>query len=143
MKTTRLSLTATGHIGKDAQIIDLPNKKSQVLSFTLVTNEFYKNKAGESVDQVTTLQVSRWYPEGKNIKKFADALKKGTLLTCVGRPTWRAYTDKEGVAAVFPSMTVDEIDVLRFPSNNKEIAAEEIAEANNYPNTGEDDDLPF
>jgi single-stranded DNA-binding protein len=143
MKTTRLSLNATGHIGKDAIITQLPQKKAQVLSFLLFTNEFYKNKAGEHVDQKKSIQVSRWYPEGKNIQKFSEALKKGTLVSCVGKPTWRAYADKDGVPSVIPSMTVDEIDILKFASGVDEIASNEISEANNYPYTGDDEDLPF
>lgn len=144
MKRTRMSMTVTGHISIDAELREVGEKKSQVLSFVVIVNEYYKNKAGEAVDLATAVRINRWFPAGKNVSKFAGALKKGALVSCIGKPIWKAYEDKDGVPATFPELRADEIDVLKFPGNAKpDISEEDISNANNYPDTGADDDLPF
>lgn len=142
MKTSRSKYEIIGHIASDATVQQMPEYKAQVLTFPVITNEYYRDKNGNTVDQKTTIRVTRWYPQGKNIENFSSALKSGAMVQCSGKPIFNAYINEEGEAITYPQMKANDIDILRFAKKEDEAHAEAAIEANSYPDAPADD-LPF
>lgn len=63
-----------GRVTKDAQVRTLSDSK-QVVNFSVATNESYRNKQGERVEQTTYFECAYWISP-----KVAGILTKGTLV---------------------------------------------------------------
>jgi single-strand DNA-binding protein len=81
-----------GRVTKDAQVRTLSNEK-QVVNFSIATNEYYRNKQGERVEQTTFFDCSYWISP-----KVAQLLTKGKLVELTGRTTARAWVGTDGQA---------------------------------------------
>jgi single-strand DNA-binding protein len=79
-----------GNLGKDPEVRHLENDRMRA-SFTLATNETYRNKDGEKVTTTEWHNVVLWTP----LAKIAD-LTKGKQVYIEGKLTTRSYTDKSG-----------------------------------------------
>lgn len=79
-----------GRVTKDAQVRTLSNEK-QVVNFSIATNESYRNKQGERVQQTTYFECSYWI--SSNVAKI---LTKGALVELTGRADARAWTGSDG-----------------------------------------------
>lgn len=81
-----------GHLGKDPEVRHLEGGSS-VASFSLATNENYKDKTGEWQKQTEWHNIVAW----GNLAEYAEKwLKKGMLVFIEGKLTHRKYQDKEG-----------------------------------------------
>lgn len=49
-----------GRLTRDAEVRNLPNEK-QVVNFSIATNDNYRNKQGERIEQTTYLNVPTGY----------------------------------------------------------------------------------
>lgn len=78
-----------GRIVQDA--IVRKTKKREFISFTLVENYSYKNKAGEQIKEATFYDCAYWRSTA-----LAPYLKKGMKILVVGRIKATAYTTKQG-----------------------------------------------
>lgn len=81
-----------GNLGKDPEIRHLENGRARA-SFTLATNEVYKNKDGEKVTNTDWHNIVLWTPLAEIAEKY---LSKGKQVYIEGKLTNRSYTDKEG-----------------------------------------------
>lgn len=81
-----------GNLGKDPEVRHLENDRMRA-SFTLATNETYKNKEGERVTTTEWHNVVLWTPLAKIAEQY---LKKGKQVYMEGKLTNRSYVDKEG-----------------------------------------------
>lgn len=81
-----------GRITKDAQV-HTTAKDKKVVNFSVATNESYRNKQGERMEQTTFFDCAYWL--APNVAKF---LTKGTLVELTGRVTARAWTGNDGEA---------------------------------------------
>ena len=81
-----------GHLGKEPELRYLEHDRMRA-SFTLATNESYKNKAGEKVTHTTWHNIVLWNALAKIAEQY---LTKGKQVYLEGRLTTRAYVDKEG-----------------------------------------------
>ena len=81
-----------GNLGKDPEVRHLENDRMRA-SFTLATNETYKNKEGERVTTTEWHNVVLWTPLAKIAEQY---LKKGKQVYLEGKLTNRSYVDKEG-----------------------------------------------
>ncbi|GAA6766870.1 hypothetical protein AAFH68_28170 [Flavobacterium sp. CGRL1] len=79
-----------GRVTKDAEVRTLSNSK-QVVNFSVATNESYRNKEGERVEQTTYFECAYWISP-----KVAGILTKGTLVELSGRVSARAWTGNNG-----------------------------------------------
>jgi len=102
MSLNRTSLI--GHLGKDAQIVNL--EKGSFVSFTLAVNTSYTNKQGEKVERTEWFSCS--YPH----VKIADYLKKGQQVYLEGQIGKRAYLSKEGQAEAELTLWVNNLEFL-------------------------------
>lgn len=81
-----------GRLTRDAEVRTLSNEK-QVVNFSVATNESYRNKQGERVEQTTFFNCSYWISP-----KVARLLTKGTLVELTGSVSSRAWIGKDGEA---------------------------------------------
>ncbi len=79
-----------GRLTRDAEVRILSNEK-QVVNFSVATNDSYKNKQGERVEQTTYFDCAYWISA-----KVATLLTKGTLVELTGRVSTRAWTGNNG-----------------------------------------------
>ena len=81
-----------GNLGKAPEIRHLENDRMRA-SFTLATNETYRNKEGERVTTTEWHNVVLWTPLAKIAEQY---LTKGKQVYIEGKLTTRSYVDKEG-----------------------------------------------
>lgn len=126
-----------GNLGKDPEIRHLENGKARA-TFTLATNEVYKNKEGEKVTNTDWHNIVLWTPLAEIAEKY---LTKGKQIYIEGKLTNRSYTDKEGQNKYITEIVGQNLVLL----GSKEGSASEIREKDTFSTVAEEtgDDLPF
>jgi single-strand DNA-binding protein len=81
-----------GNLGKDPEIRHLENDRMRA-SFTLATNETYRNKEGVRVTTTEWHNVVLWTPLAKIAEQY---LTKGKQVYIEGKLATRSYVDREG-----------------------------------------------
>ena len=81
-----------GNLGKDPDPRDVNGTK--VCSFSLATNENYKDKAGNKQTKTEWHNITVWGALAENCAKY---LKKGSQVYVEGKLTTRKWTDKNNV----------------------------------------------
>lgn len=107
MNTLRNSVKLIGHLGQDPEIKELENGK--MARFTIATNESYKNKKGEKVENTEWHPVVAW---GKTAEIAEKYLEKGKEVAVEGRLTHRSYDDKDGVKKYITEVVINEFTML-------------------------------
>lgn len=79
-----------GSLTRDAEVRNLPNEK-KVVNFSIATNDNYRNKQGEQIEQTTYFECAYWISP-----KMADFLTKGTFVELTGRAYTNAWLGKDG-----------------------------------------------
>jgi single-strand DNA-binding protein len=82
-----------GRLGKDPECSYTPAEK-MVTKFSIATDESYKDKSGNKVQNSTWHVIICW---GKLAEIAGEYLKKGALVMIEGRIQNRSYDDKNGV----------------------------------------------
>ena len=121
-----------GRVTKDAEVRTLSNSK-QVVNFSVATNDSYRNKAGERVEQTTYFDCAYWISP-----KVASNLTKGNLVELTGRVSARAWTGNDGEARAGLNFNTAQIK-LHGRSKKTETVQAPTPNSNNE----EKDDLPF
>jgi single-strand DNA-binding protein len=86
-------VTLIGNLGRDPELRTLESGAT-VASFSLATNEAYKDKAGEWQNLTEWHNIVVWR---ESADRAAAQLKKGMMVYVEGKITSRKYTDKDGV----------------------------------------------
>ncbi len=140
-----------GNVGKDPVIRNI-NDNTPVATFTLATNEIYKDKSGNTQKITEWHNIVAWRGNAQLAEKF---IRKGTQLYIEGKIRSRSYTDKENQTRYVYEIVADIIQLLgkredastaeqptTMPNNTTEIEpAEDIN--NTLSTSAPDDDLPF
>ncbi len=142
-----------GNLGKDPEVQYLENNVS-VARFTLATNDSYKDKDGNRVDQTEWHNIVAW----RGLAKIAeDYLKKGSRIYLEGKIRTRSWDDKQtGDKRYMTEIVADNFIMLdkkdetagagSYPGSNSASAAPPRQEApSNVPEDvpAQGDDLPF
>ncbi len=97
-----------GRLGKDPDVRHTV-KGTAFASFSLATNEVYKDKSGETVEQTEWHRVVAW-------KKLAEIcgqyLKKGSLVVVEGQLRTRNYNDSKGMKRFVTEVVADSLQML-------------------------------
>lgn len=125
-----------GRVTKDAEVRTLSNEK-QVVNFSIATNENFKNKQGERVEQTTYFDCSYWIST-----KVVSLLTKGTLVELLGRVSTRAWIGKDGEPKAGLNFHTSNIK-LHGSSKNIGSQPSAIDENKNINLQAKEDDLPF
>lgn len=143
-----------GRLGKDPEVRRLESGAA-VAKFSLATDESYKDKEGNKVEQTEWHNIVVWRTQAEIAEKY---LKKGMLIYVEGKLTHREYTDKDNQKRYFTEVVANTFKMLErrdaggsgyFPGANDEPAS--VATARNdapapLVEDGGDDpagDLPF
>jgi single-strand DNA-binding protein len=130
-------MNITGRLTRDAEVRTTSQDK-QVVNFSVATNDSYKNKQGERIEQTTYFDCSYWITP--NVAKL---LTKGTLVELTGRVSTRAWTGNDGEPKAGLNFHTSQIK-LHGGSRKAE-----TVQANDNNNKGKvtaeqtEDDLPF
>ena len=116
MSSVRNSVQLVGNLGKDVEIKEF-DSGSVMVSFTLATNEYYKNSKGEKVQETPWHKVVAWGKLGELMHKY---LAKGSEVLVKGRLVSRTYNDKEGNTRYVTEVIANDFIVF---SRKQELAA--------------------
>src|SRR5690554_5741915 len=126
-----------GRLTRDAEVRTLSNEK-QVVNFSVATNDSYKNKQGERVEQTTYFDCAYWISP-----KVATLLTKGTLVELTGRVSPRAWTDNNGEPKAGLNFHTSNIKFHGGIKRAETVQATAQSENNSIAEQGTKDDLPF
>ncbi|BAP31908.1 single-strand binding protein [Chryseobacterium sp. StRB126] len=126
-----------GRLTKDAEVRTLSNEK-QVVNFSVATNDSYKNKQGERIEQTTYFDCAYWLTAN-----VARLLTKGTLVELTGRVSTRAWTGKDGEPRAGLNFHTSNIKLHGGSRKAETVQATAQAKNNKFTAQGTEDDLPF
>ena len=129
-----------GNLGKDPEVRHLEGGTS-VANFTLATNEFYKDKSGNKVEQTEWHKIVLYRSSADFAEKY---LKKGMTIYLEGKIKSRSY-DKDGVKHYITEIVGDSMTILSKKENTQSGNSEDGSSSgasmeNSDSKTG---DLPF
>ncbi|RLJ75170.1 single-stranded DNA-binding protein [Pedobacter alluvionis] len=126
-----------GRLTRDAEVRTIAEDR-QVVNFSVATNDSYKNKQGERIEQTTYFDCAYWIST-----KVAKVLTKGTLVGLAGRAYARAWQGSDGEAHAGLNFHTSEIKI--YGGGKKSTAEEPATNAKDSKSSkqGGDDDLPF
>ena len=99
-----------GNVGKDPEVKQLENNVS-VARFTLATNESYKNRDGQRVDQTEWHNIVMWRGLAEVAEKY---ISKGKQLYIEGKIQTRTY-EEGGNKKYFTEIVADSMTMLGGP----------------------------
>ena len=114
MGTIKNHVQLIGNVGQDPTITNLENGK-KVATFSLATNEYYKNSKGEKVQETQWHNVVAWGKTAEVIEKYAV---KGKEIGVSGKLKSSSYEDNEGVARYVTEVEANEILLLGVKNGN-------------------------
>ena len=112
MKNLRNSVRLIGRLGDDPKVTKFDNGK-QVVTFSLATDESYKNKEGEKVDETQWHNIEVW---GGLSTVAENYLKKGKEIAVEGRLVHESY-EKDGETRYYSKVVLN--DILLLGSKDK------------------------
>lgn len=128
-----------GRLGKDPEVRYTPDG-AMVTTFTLATDESYKDKNGEKVQKTEWHRIVTF---GKLAEICGNYLVKGKLIFIEGRIQTRAWEDKEGVKRNTTEIVANDMKMLDSKGQTK-AGADASPEASYAPNGGTPlEDVPF
>ena len=108
MNTVRNSVKLIGHLGANPEVKEFDGG-NKVARFTIATNESYKNKEGEKVENTEWHSVVAW---GKTAELVGKFLEKGKEIAIEGKLTHRSYDDKDGNKRYTTEVVMNEFVML-------------------------------
>jgi len=97
-----------GNVGKDPIIRNI-NENTPVASFTLATNEIYKDSQGNQQKITEWHNIVAW----RNLAQLAEKfIRKGSQIYVEGRLRTRTYTDKDNQQRTIVEILADKIQLL-------------------------------
>lgn len=108
MSKIRNQVQLIGHLGKDPEVTTLEGGR-KVLNVSIATNENYKNRDGEAVDNTQWHNVVAW---GKTAELMGTILKKGSEVAIQGKIVNNTYVDKDGITRYSTNISVNDFLAL-------------------------------
>jgi len=137
MNALKNKVQLIGNLGGKPEIKEMESGKT-LATFSVATNETYRNAKGEKVTETQWHRVVAWGKVAEIALKYLD---KGKEVAIEGKLVNRSYTDKGGIKRYITEVQVSELLMLgarttsRTPLNENEVAPVEVTEPV--------DDLPF
>lgn len=92
MNTLRNKVSLIGRLGAKPELVKFDSGKS-LARFSLATNENYKSKTGEWVENTQWHNITVW---GKTAEVVSNLLDKGTEVLIEGKLIHKSYESKNG-----------------------------------------------
>jgi|ADurb_Cas_03_Slu_FD_contig_21_3603958_length_379_multi_32_in_0_out_0_1 single-strand DNA-binding protein len=96
----------TGHLGQDAEVKDVGNKKAINLRIAVSLDHGKENN-----ENTEWVRAVIWKSEGQSLK-VAEYLKKGKQVMIEGVPSAELFKNKEGEPKVYMHVNVKELEFL-------------------------------
>jgi len=107
-----------GNVGQDP-ILETAENGSKYLSFSLATNEGYKNAKGERIEKTVWHNCICY---GKTAELYFDLLRKGSHIVLGGVLTYSNYKHESGIKMTSTSIKANDMLLLdKKPTNINEI----------------------
>ncbi len=113
MNVLRNSVRLIGHLGDDPKVRKLDNGRT-VVSFSIATNEVYRDSKGEKQSETTWHRLVAW---GKQAEVIENYVKKGSEIAIEGKLTNRSYDDKNGMKQYISEVVVNSVLLLDKSKN--------------------------
>lgn len=107
MKSLRNSVQLIGNIGKDPEVKSF--EKNKKASFSIATNETYKNQKGEKIKETQWHNVVVWGKLADIVEKY---LKKGNEVAIEGKLVHRSYETATGEKRFITEINVNDLVML-------------------------------
>ncbi len=107
MKSLRNSVQLIGNIGKDPEVKSFD--KSKKASFSIATNETYKNQKGEKIKETQWHNVVVWGKLADIVEKY---VKKGNEVAIEGKLVHRSYETASGEKRFITEINVNDLVML-------------------------------
>ncbi|WP_300436032.1 single-stranded DNA-binding protein [Christiangramia sp.] len=114
MSTLRNKVQLIGNVGNAPEIKNLESGK-KVASFSIATNEFYKNSNGEKVQNTQWHSIVAW---GKTAEIVENYVGKGKEIAIEGKLTSRTYKTENGEKRYVTEILASEILLLGGNASN-------------------------
>ncbi|MDX1471749.1 MAG: single-stranded DNA-binding protein [Flavobacteriaceae bacterium] len=108
MSTIRNKVQLIGNVGNAPEVRNLESGK-KVASFSLATNEFFKNSKGEKVQNTQWHNIVVW---GKTAEIVEQYVGKGKEIAIEGKLSSRSYETSKGEKRYVTEVVVNEILLL-------------------------------
>ncbi|RYZ00405.1 MAG: single-stranded DNA-binding protein [Chitinophagaceae bacterium] len=108
MYALRNKVQLIGKLGRDPEIRLIEGGKKKA-SFSMATNESYRNAKGERVTETQWHNVVAWGKVAELAERF---LVKGKEVAVEGKLVNRTYTDKQGQKKYFTEVVISEMMLL-------------------------------
>lgn len=129
-----------GHLGGDPELRYTENN-IPVVSFSVATNESYKDQNGKLVERTEWHRIVAWR---KLAELFGEYLKKGSKVYLEGKLQTRAWEDKEGNKRYTTEIVVNDFTFLDSKgAGGDQQSSGEHAPPPPEPTREKEDDLPF
>lgn len=129
-----------GRLGKDVTVKRFENGGA-IAEFTVATDDSYKNKNGEKVEQTDWHTCKVVFPKLVEIaEKF---LKKGSLVHIEGKLKTRSYDDKDGNKRYVTEVVCESFKMLDKREGNATSEETPAYSGGNNNSSVPEDDLPF
>ncbi|NOY49477.1 MAG: single-stranded DNA-binding protein [Chlorobi bacterium] len=102
------SVRLIGRLGVDPKHVKLDSGTSKV-SFTMATNEYYRDKNGEKVEETQWHNIVAF---GKTAELAVKYLNKGSQVAVAGKLTNRQWDGKDGVKHYITEVNISQIHLL-------------------------------
>ncbi len=136
-----------GRLGKDPVIKHFENGGA-IAEFTLATDDSYKDRQGNKVDQTDWHNVKITFPKLAEVAE--KYLKKGSLVHIEGKIKTRSYDDKDGNKRYITEVVVEGFKMLDSKKdgtsgggNYSSSASSSVSEQSPASTSSVEDDLPF
>jgi single-strand DNA-binding protein len=126
-----------GNLGKDPEL-RYTSSGVAVASFTLATNESWKDPEGNVQERTQWHNIVAWR---KLAEICGEYLKKGSKIYLEGKLQYRTYDDKNGVKRYVTEIVLDEMLMLDSKAGTQ--ATGEAAPQHDEAPAGPASDLPF
>jgi single-strand DNA-binding protein len=139
-----------GRLGKDPVIKHFENGGA-IAEFTLATDDTYKDRQGNKVEQTDWHNIKITFPKLAEVAE--KYLKKGSLVHIEGKIKTRSYDDKDGHKRYVTEVVVEGFKMLDSKkesnsggggySSSSSSASSNVNEQAPATTSAADDDLPF
>jgi single-strand DNA-binding protein len=135
-----------GRLGKDPVIKHFDNGGA-IAEFTLATDDSYKDRQGNKVEQTDWHNIKITFPKLAEVAE--KYLKKGSLVHIEGKVKNRSYDDKDGNKRYITEIVVEGFKMLDSKKdgsgggNYSSPATSSMTEQTTGNTSAIDDDLPF
>jgi len=109
MNTLRNKVQLIGNLGQEPEITNLDSGR-KVAKFSIATNDYFYNKAGDKIEDTQWHNVVAWGKTADIIEKYVS---KGQEIALEGKLTSRSYDDTTGIKRYITEIICNELLLLK------------------------------